>query len=637
MKDAIGCRLSAIGVMLGAPLAAQIPPLPDSSGWGVHVLALARAPDSSIWVGTYGQGIFVLRPNASTWDHIVHSDDSAAHSISWDFVHAFAFGSQGEVWYGTVGNGWGVSADGGRTWKNWEFRQLGPEWQYVAPNGIAIRSDTVYIATADGIKVTWDDGNTWRVITDLAGATTTRDSVIGIIQSQYVLAIAADTSPNLWISTLKGLGHSPDGGRTWHEHFPPVPCAGRGCVNRARALLVDAQRRLWIGAERGVFRFGAEFGGWKRLDRDSAQCAADATAAGMPCASNWPSVHQLVQADSFIVSVGVGGVRDLQSGAATGTLDAYPQEQMFSAALPLGLVETPATERLPRTVDVLVGSPQGLVHERVTAARYMDYCLAGCAKPIGPRDLRHTWFRRPIATEDQPYIDQTYRFGSTMGGNFQPHQGVEFNNPDGTPVHAIGDGVVVYSGPAEAGANTIAIRHDRKLKGKYVFSVYYHNTRLLAGVGQRVKEGDVIAQVGNTGRATNDHLHLEVHVAPTPDSSKIVDGAVRYPPFNTNPELWIEPLPGTGVVAGRVWDGRGQPVLQARIYGLAKPEPQETPFSYIETYGPRNHADPVYQEHFAIGDVPAGEYQLGVEIDGRRVYRRVQIAAGRLTWVEFRP
>jgi hypothetical protein len=201
---------------------------------------------------------------------------------------------------------------------------------------------------------------------------------------------------------------------------------------------------------------------------------------------------------------------------------------------------------------------------------------------------------------------------------------------------------VVYSGPAEAGANTIAIRHDRKLKtddGRrhFVFSVYYHNTKLLATVGQRVKTGDVIALVGNTGRATNDHLHLEVHVAPTTDSSKIVDPAVRYPPFNTNPELWIDPLPGTGVVAGQVWDARGLPVQQARIYGLVKPEPQETPFSFIETYGPRNHSDPVYREHFAIGDVPPGEYDLGVEIEGRKVYRRVRVTAGKLTWVEFHP
>ena len=532
-------------------MAQAIPPLPDSGGWGVHVLASARAPDSSLWVGTYGQGIYVLRPKATTWEHIQSSSDSASHSISWDFVLAFGFGAQGEVWYGTVGNGWGVSADGGRTWKNWELRQLGPEWQYVAPNGIVTRGDTVYIATADGIKVTWDDGRTWRVITDLAGAATATDSILGVIQNQYVLAITlgdpADGHNNLWISDLRGIAHSPDGGRTWHEGFAPVPCSAKGCGNRARVFATDPAKRLWVWTEQGMYRFGADVGGWKRADS--------------------------VPIDLFAGRLGM------------------------------------------RTPVTAPGEPG----------------------TVAIRGLKHTWFRRPIDLVDQPYIDQTYRFGSTMGGNFQPHQGVEFNNPDGTPVHAIGDGVVVYSGLAEAGSNTIAIRHDRKLDGQYLFSVYYHNSKLLVTVGQKVKAGEVISLVGNTGRATNDHLHLEVHVAPVTDSSKIVAADVRYPPFNRNPELWIEPVPGTGVVAGQVWDGKGQPVEQAHIYGLVKPEPQETPFSFIETYGPRNHSDPVYHEHFAVGDVPPGAYTLGVEIDGKKVYRRIEVKAGKLTWVEFRP
>jgi murein DD-endopeptidase MepM/ murein hydrolase activator NlpD len=476
--------------------------LPDSSGWGVHVLAIARAPDSAIWVGTYGQGIFVLRSGRGTgeggrvWERIRSSSDTSAHSISWDFVHAFGFGPKGEIWYGTVGNGWGLSTDGGKTWKNWEFGQLGPEWQYVTPNGIVTRGDTTYIATADGIKLTWDDGQTWRVITDSIGATTAKDSVWGGIQSQYIKKMMLVDS-GLIVTHLHGSEESDDGGRTWHKP----------------------------------------------------------TRLGM-------------------------------------VVDSIP-----------GVLPVPAA-------------------------------AAPAKRPAAPR---HTWFRRPISLTDQPFIDQTYRFGSTMGGNFQPHQGVEFNNPDGTPVHAIGDGVVVHSGPAERGALTVAIKHDRRLPGYFLYSAYYHTSKLLVHVGQRVKAGDVIALVGNTGRATNDHLHLEVHASPFDSTRLIVDSAVRYPPYNTNPELWIEPLSGTGMIAGQVWDSAGKPVYQARIYGLVKPQPNETPFSFIETYGPRNHLDPVYQEHFGISDVPRGTYVLGVEIGGKRVFRQVRVEADRLTWVEFRP
>ena len=535
MRNARSAFLTCL-VFLAAPNLASpqhFPQLPDSTGWGVHVLARARAPDGAIWVGTYGQGIFVLRPGASAWAHLAHSTDTTAHSISWDFVHAFGFGSHGEIWYGTVGNGWGLSTDGGGTWRNWEYRDLGPEWQYVTPNGIVTRGDTVYIATADGIKLTWDNGQTWAEITDSAGAATAQH-VWGRIESQYVLVLGRAVDSSLLVSHLRGVARSVDGGRTFEHRAPVTGCRTRtGECPRGFLIWMDTARGMVWEPVRTGMRFGDDPPGYPRL------------------------------------------------------------------AAPAG----PA---------------------------------------VAPIALRHTWFRRPISLGDQPYIDQTYRFGSTMGGNFQPHEGVEFNNPDGTPVHAIGDGEVVWAGPAEAGALTVAIRHHRTLtadsRGRlYVFSVYYHNSKLLVNVGDRVKTGDIISLVGNTGRATNDHLHLEVHAAPTDSVQYIVDPSVRYPPYNANPELWIEPLPGAGLVAGQVWDSHGQPVPQAHVYGLVKPEPQETPFSFIETYGAKNHPDPVYQEHFAISDVPPGEYVLGVEIEGTRVYRRVRVEPGRLTWVEFRP
>jgi hypothetical protein len=117
----------------------------------------------------------------------------------------------------------------------------------------------------------------------------------------------------------------------------------------------------------------------------------------------------------------------------------------------------------------------------------------------------------------------------------------------------------------------------------------------------------------------------------------IVDSLQRFPPYTTNAELWIEPLPGTGIVAGQVFDASGVPVPQARIYGIIKREPTETPFSFAETYGDKGHAHPLYGEHFAVGDVPEGRYTIGTEINGKRVLRTVTVKPGLLTWVVFRP
>jgi hypothetical protein len=125
--------------------------------------------------------------------------------------------------------------------------------------------------------------------------------------------------------------------------------------------------------------------------------------------------------------------------------------------------------------------------------------------------------------------------------------------------------------------------------------------------------------------------------SPTDSIGAIVDSLQRFPPYTSNPELWIEPLPNTGIVAGQVFDSAGAPLPQARVYGIIKREPAETPFSYAETYGDKAHPHPLYGEHFAVGDVPAGTYTLGTEIGGKKVFRVVTVEAGKLTWVVFKP
>ena len=71
-------------LLVAAPLAAQspapLPPLPDSTGWGVHVLAARQDRDGGVWVGTYGQGIFRLPRDSAHWERI--RSDTTRTSIS---------------------------------------------------------------------------------------------------------------------------------------------------------------------------------------------------------------------------------------------------------------------------------------------------------------------------------------------------------------------------------------------------------------------------------------------------------------------------------------------------------------------------------------------------------------------------
>ena len=89
----------------------------------------------------------------------------------------------------------------------------------------------------------------------------------------------------------------------------------------------------------------------------------------------------------------------------------------------------------------------------------------------------------------------------------QPHTGIDYAAPKGTPVMSIGDGVVTSRKYEGAGGNTVRIRHNS------VYSTaYLHLSGYAKGlkVGQRVRQGEVIGYVGSTGRSTGPHLDFRV-------------------------------------------------------------------------------------------------------------------------------
>ena len=84
------------------------------------------------------------------------------------------------------------------------------------------------------------------------------------------------------------------------------------------------------------------------------------------------------------------------------------------------------------------------------------------------------------------------------------HTGQDFAAPYGTPVHAIGDGTIVFAGYEGSYGNKIVIEHDDGTVSWYAHMSAFEQT------SGPVKAGDVIGRVGSTGNSTGDHLHLEV-------------------------------------------------------------------------------------------------------------------------------
>lgn len=88
------------------------------------------------------------------------------------------------------------------------------------------------------------------------------------------------------------------------------------------------------------------------------------------------------------------------------------------------------------------------------------------------------------------------------------HKGVDFAAPTGTPVYAAGDGTILRASRFSSFGNYVKIRHNDTYTTAYA---HLHKFAKGIGKGSRVKQGQIIAYVGTTGRSTGPHLHYEVH------------------------------------------------------------------------------------------------------------------------------
>jgi murein DD-endopeptidase MepM/ murein hydrolase activator NlpD len=87
------------------------------------------------------------------------------------------------------------------------------------------------------------------------------------------------------------------------------------------------------------------------------------------------------------------------------------------------------------------------------------------------------------------------------------HEGLDFPGPVGTPIYAAADGIVSTAEDSMGYGKLVKIEHGSGLETRYG-----HNSRLIVKAGERVTKGQLIAEMGSTGRSTGPHLHYEIRL-----------------------------------------------------------------------------------------------------------------------------
>ena len=263
--------------------------------------------------------------------------------------------------------------------------------------------------------------------------------------------------------------------------------------------------------------------------------------------------------------------------------------------------------------------------------------ISGWRPPLYPvpwamSPFDHFYFTRPIAADQVNWPLADYRYGGIFFAPNVVHTGVDIPAPEETPIMAAGAGTVVWAdwglfsgihdNHDDPYGQAVAIRHDFGYKGQQLFTIYAHMRRIDTVVGQHVETGDQIGLVGHTGATTGPHLHFEV----------------RFPNntfFSTyNPELWMAPPQGWGVLVGRVMNTRGEDLQQLEI-NVKSEQTHQT--RVVKTYGGgATNDDPYYKENLVLGDLPAGIYKISFPIDKKTMQTWVEIFPGQVSYFTFK-
>lgn len=253
--------------------------------------------------------------------------------------------------------------------------------------------------------------------------------------------------------------------------------------------------------------------------------------------------------------------------------------------------------------------------------------------PIARHPYDHYWLIRPVGSNHNNFGLPNYAYGTDGPGNdLRIHHGIDIANPIGVEVYAAASGRVIwadkghfnkYEGITSYG-NTVVIEHDFGYRGQPVYTLYAHLSAMLVDKGEWVESGRVVGLIGNTGQVSGPHVHFEVRVG------------LNWYFAVRNPDLWMAPYVGAGVIAGQVTleDGEPAPDAPITLINLATGQVVHRTTTYA---GSGINADDYWNENFTIPDVPVGRYMVTARYYGETWTGEVEVLAGTTNWVDMKP
>ena len=205
------------------------------------------------------------------------------------------------------------------------------------------------------------------------------------------------------------------------------------------------------------------------------------------------------------------------AAAADGTPSPTPSPALAAAA-PIVVDHLSAGAPAVQEASALAENPAAATRALTTASRSYQREALECPVESGANGTLGAVMGGEAPEQVvMPVADGSYRITSRYGYRTYPfagmHEGADFAGALGTPLHAVADGVVTYvGGPRDGRTGTIVVIKS-EIDGQDVEFWYGHQysygPRVV--VGEEVVAGEVIGQIGNSGRSTGPHLHFEVH------------------------------------------------------------------------------------------------------------------------------